>query len=97
LRDALLALPDKRLIHGSLVDEEGDVCAIGAYARAKGLDLQKFDPEDETDQVGIVAGMPRMVAWKVVEMNDMEFDHLTPELRYTRMLEWVESQLAVTP
>lgn len=93
LRDALLALPDKRLIHGSLIDEEGEICAIGAYAKHKGLDLEKFDPEDSTDEVGIEAGMPSLVAWKVVEMNDMELSDLTPEQRYTKMLEWVDSQL----
>ena len=95
LRDALLALPEKRLIHGALVDEEGGVCAIGAYASRKGLDLGKFDPEDETDEVGIEAGMPKFVAWKVVEMNDMELhSRFTSEERYTRMLAWVESKLA---
>lgn len=74
LEAALLALPDKRLIHGSLTDDDGDVCAIGAYARHKGVDLSKFDPEDESDEVGIAAGMPRLVAWKVVELNDIELD-----------------------
>jgi len=95
LRDALLALPDKRLIHGSLVDEDGEVCAVGAYARHKGLDLQKFDPEDNTDDVGIEAGMPTLVAWKVVEMNDDYLSrHLTPEQRYEKMLEWVNGQIS---
>ena len=93
LRTALLAMSDKRLIHGALKDADGEVCAIGAYARHRGLDLDKFDPEDATDEVGIEAGMPSLVAWKVVEMNDMEFDHLTPERRYVKMLEWVEMQL----
>jgi hypothetical protein len=104
LRDALIALPDKRLIHGALVDKEGGVCAIGAWAQSKGLDLQKFDPEDATDEVGIEAGMPGLVAWKVVEMNDMEFRdrwdsaqvrvvELAPEQRYIKMLAWVEGQL----
>src|ERR1700761_17181 len=72
LRDALLALPEKRLINGSLY-EDGEVCAIGCYARAKGLELEKYNPEDATDEVGIEAGMPSLVAWKVVEMNDMHF------------------------
>src|SRR5271156_233502 len=66
LRDALVSLPEKRLIFGSLQDEEGGVCAVGAYARHKGFDLSKFDPENETDAVGIEGGMPRLVAWKVV-------------------------------
>lgn len=95
LQEALLALPEKRLIHGSLVDEDGEVCAIGAYAKAKGLDIQSFDPEEETDAVGIQAGMPRLVAWKVVEINDFQLhSHFTPEERYTKMLAWVERQLS---
>lgn len=32
LRDALLALPEKKLIHGRLADEQGYVCAVGAVA-----------------------------------------------------------------
>jgi hypothetical protein len=93
LRAALLSLPDERLIHGSLQDEEGGVCAIGAYAKHKGLDLSKFDPEEATDEVGMAAGMPSLVAWKVVEVNDMELCGMTPEKRYTAMLSWVQSQI----
>lgn len=101
LRDALLALPEKRLISGAL-ERDGDVCAIACYGKFKGIDLEPFksQPDDwdeddiESDQVGIEGGMPRLVAWKVVEMNDMEFDHLSPEKRYERMLAWVERQLS---
>lgn len=71
LKAALLALPEKRLIHGSLTDDNNGVCAIACYARHKGVDLSKFDPEDESDEVGIAAGMPRLVAWKVVALNDV--------------------------
>jgi hypothetical protein len=74
LEAALLALPDKRLIRGSLVDGQGGVCAIACYANYKGVDLSKFDPEDESDEVGIAAGMPHLVAWKVVALNDVVFD-----------------------
>ena len=74
LEIALLALPEKRLIHNALVDGAGGVCAIGCYAKHKGVDLSKFDPEDESDEVGIAAGMPRLVAWKVVELNDIMLD-----------------------
>ena len=74
LEAALLALPVKRLIHEALVDAHGEVCAIGAYARHKGIDLARFDPEDESDEVGIVAGMPQLVAWEVVVLNDVMLD-----------------------
>jgi hypothetical protein len=93
LRAALLSLPDERLIRGSLQDEEGGVCAIGAYAKHKGLDLSKFDAKEATDEVGMAAGMPSLVAWKVVEVNDLELCGMTPEKRYRAMLSWVESQI----
>ncbi len=70
---ALLALPEKRLIKDLLAAGD-DVCAIGCYAKHKGLDLTKFDPEYESDEVGIEAGMPRLVAWKVVALNDITLD-----------------------
>lgn len=35
LRDALLALPEKRLIETRLADEKGNVCALGALAVQK--------------------------------------------------------------
>ena len=73
LEAALLALPKKRLIK-DLLCEGDDVCAVGAYAKYKGLDLDRFDPEDESDEVGVSAGMPSLVAWKVVEMNDLQLD-----------------------
>jgi hypothetical protein len=87
LRDALLALPEKRLIANLLTDDRGDVCAVGAYAKAKGLDISKFDREDESDDVGVAAGMPRLVAWSVVAQNDIHNDVVWevaygPERRY---------------
>jgi len=74
LEAALLALPEKRLIHGALTDDEGGVCAIACYAKHKGVDVSKFDPEYESDEVGIAAGMPRLVAWQVVALNDIHLD-----------------------
>ncbi len=74
LEAALLALPEKRLIHNSLTDDDGGVCAIACYAKHKGVDLSRYDPEDESDQVGIDAGMPRLVSWAVVALNDLTLD-----------------------
>ena len=93
LRAALLEMSDKRLILVALQEEDGGVCAVGAYAKYKGFDLSIFDPEEETAEVGIEAGMPRLVAWKVVEVNDLQFSHLTEEQRYEKMLAWVESKI----
>jgi hypothetical protein len=91
-RDALVAMPEKRLIAELLYDESG-VCAIGAYGRHVGVDLSTFDPEDATDEAGQAMGLPYRIAWKLVEMNDMEFDHCAPEERYAKMLSWVDGQL----
>ena len=94
LREALLALPVKHLAHGVLETADGEMCAIGAYAKHKGLDLSHFDPDYASDEVGKAVGMPPLVAWKVVEMNDEWFGHeFTPEQRYKKMLAWVESLL----
>lgn len=71
---ALLALPEKRLIKDALTDENGGVCAIACYAKHKGVDVSQFDPEVDSDEVGIAAGMPRLVAWQVVALNDIELD-----------------------
>ena len=98
LRDALLALPTKRLISGAL-ESNGEFCAIGAYAKAKGLTLAQFG-EDEHERAGEEAGMPRLVSWKVVYENDEGCGWLPrsvvepPEARYERMLRWVERCLA---
>jgi hypothetical protein len=101
LEAALLALPSKRLIANDLEDEEGEVCAIGALARHKNIKPQ-HDPDGEMAEIGEECGMPRPVAWKVVEMNDLQFDYrwsesgMTPytaEERYAAMLAWVQKQL----
>lgn len=96
LEAALLALPEKRLIHGSLKDDEGGVCAIGCYAKHKGIDLSKFDPEDESDAVGVAAGMPRLVAWTVVALNDMTLDTVW-ELAHGPLQRWEASYMGGIP
>ena len=81
LESALLALPDKRLIANKMIDSEGDVCAIGALARYKGRDIlaephvgdeDEFEGDGEMEEIGMELGMPRLVAWKVVELNDIQ-------------------------
>jgi hypothetical protein len=94
LRDALLALRKKRLIAGALTDTKGNVCAIGAYAKHKGMDpasfyLWKIDPL----VLGESCGMPDLVAWRIVEMNDVDLAGINPNHRYDMMLGWVESKI----
>ena len=103
LEAALLAMPSKRLIAEEL-DNGEDVCAIGALVRYKQI-TPMADAEFEMEAVGVECGMPPLVAWKVVELNDIELsDHKwdstarqyrqrTPEERYTSVLAWVQRQL----
>ena len=46
---ALDAMPVKELISEELIDEEGQVCALGAIGVARGLDMSKLDPEEHKD------------------------------------------------
>jgi hypothetical protein len=103
LEAALVALPSKRLIANEL-DNGQDVCAIGALVRYKKI-TPLADPEYEMEQVGIECGMPRLVAWTVVEINDNELDFryvdgkrvdCTPEERYETILKWIRKQLGGT-
>ena len=104
LEQALLALPNERLLANRLVDSDGDVCALGALAQFKGHALylaegcgldDDFDFDDDgMEDFGVELGMPRLVAWKVVEENDIQLGGpLSPEDRYRRMLAWVQAQL----
>jgi hypothetical protein len=99
LETALLALSEKRLIADELEDADGEVCAIGALVRHRGVEI-KSDPE-EMEEVGVELGMPRLVAWKVVQVNDdIDYRYVgdkrvdyTPEERYEKMLAWTQKQL----
>jgi hypothetical protein len=84
LEAALLALPEKRLIAGRLQDGDGQVCALGALARYKNHTMpisydedawwEGEDEDGSMEDFGVELGMPRLVAWKVVELNDVQID-----------------------
>ncbi len=44
-RDALDALPDKKLCHHDLQRPDGACCAIGAVGKARGIDMTEMDPD----------------------------------------------------
>lgn len=109
LEQALLALPEKRLIQGELKDEEGGVCAIGALAQYRNHE-PRADPWYEMEQVGMELGLPEMVAWRIVALNDADLDfrwerlpgngfkrvEITPEERYEAVLARVQRWLGKT-
>lgn len=97
LRDllaALDALPEKKLIEGELETSEG-VCALGALARARNMDVTGVDPE-ACDVVANRFGIAESLAREVVYENDEGVGYWakeTPEARYARVRKWVESSL----
>jgi hypothetical protein len=88
LRDALDALPEKRLIADAIANEAGEVCALGA------VDPQaKVDPYDR-DAVARHFGIaPAMAAEIAYENDEYPCRGETPEQRWTRMRAWVEGQI----
>lgn len=101
---ALDAMPEKVLIADDIVNAEGDACAIGVVALARGMDVNGVDPED-SDQVARRFGIARALACEIAYANDECGDRLhdgkwlyeTPAERWTRMRKWVDENLRVKP
>ena len=93
-RDLLKALdemPEKRLITEEL-EMDGEVCAFGALARAKGVDMSKLDPSEPDDVAGEF-NIATQLAQEVVYMNDEHYDRETTEERFVKMRAWVVSNI----
>lgn len=89
---ALDAMPEKRLI-GDVLVVEGDVCALGALGRQRGMDLDALDPEDP-EQVAAAFGISKTLARETVYINDEDSPRgETPERRWHRVRQWAERQL----
>ena len=90
---ALDAMPEKRLIKESL-EYGAEVCALGCLGRAKGLDMSKLDPENY-DAVAKAFGIAPALTQEIVWMNDEYDENETPEQCWTRMRQWVSSQIVL--
>lgn len=102
---ALDAMPEKSLVIGSLETSDGDVCALGALGKVRGIDMTKIDPEDPP-QAAAAFDIAEPLAQEIVFMNDEYFEdrwdavlrksvQLTDEERWVAMRAWVASKLAV--
>lgn len=93
---ALDAMPEKRLVHGYL-EQSGEVCALGAIGRARGLDLAKFrsDPDDDSSTLNMADALniAKALAREIVFENDDALDRCTPEVRFSYMRQWVAAQI----
>jgi hypothetical protein len=94
LRELLAALDSiesQRLIGESLENEHGEVCALGAVGRARGLDLKSVDYEDP-EAVAKFFGINEKLAQEIMWVND---EHIhrnnAPAMaqRYHDVREWV--------
>lgn len=94
LRDALDAMPAKRLIAFDLVQPDGEVCALGAVAKARGVDVALVDPEDP-DAVAKVFGIAHALAAEIAYVNDEAYWGApeSPEHRWQRVREWAEENI----
>lgn len=97
LLSALDMLLEKRLIENDF-QAEGEVCALGAVATARGIDLSRLDPTDEEgvgDEVAFRLGIAGALAKEIMYENDEVWHRETPEHRYERVRKWVVSQIKV--
>ncbi|MDB5848220.1 MAG: hypothetical protein JWP29_1972 [Rhodoferax sp.] len=93
---ALDALPTKRLIAHELI-ADGDVCAIGSLGLARGVEMEKLDVEDYravARTFGVAEPLVREIEW----VNDEAgWGNETPEARWSRMRDWIASQIKSAP
>jgi hypothetical protein len=92
--EALDALPEPKLIAGELIEQDGAVCAMGAVAKKRSLDMKDVDPED-AEKVALTFGIAEAMAREIAFENDDDWGASTetPEHRFQRMRKWVESQI----
>jgi hypothetical protein len=99
LRDALDAMPTKRLIAGNIKDEAGEVCALGALdPNAPSLPKDEYGYYDEDvhpEKLAAHFNVAPALAAEIVYMNDeaMFWKQETPEERWQRMRQWVDEQI----
>lgn len=95
---ALDAMPEKSLIAAELVTETGDVCAIGAVCKARGMDVSTID-ESEPEAVAEAVGISRAMAAEIAYINDEDGpgrwnDPEKTSARFERVRAWVVKQIS---
>ena len=99
LRDALDGMEHKRLIAEELVDSGGDVCAMGAVFRARGMSDEEISeinydcPVAVSRVAGIAWSMAAEIEWENDERIFWGRNPETPENRWQRIRAWVEERI----
>lgn len=91
---ALDSMPAKRLIANELINKNGEVCALGAVAKARCLNVESVNPED-SELIAQMFNISNALAKEIVFENDNEFYDRgeTPEHRWQRVRNWVSKNL----
>jgi hypothetical protein len=90
---ALDALPEKMLIAGELINENGACCALGAVCKFRNIDVSKIDYLD-LEIVGAAVGISRSMAAEIEYENDERGPHKEdPADRWKRIRAWVDENL----
>lgn len=108
LRDALDAMPEKRLIAEELV-ADGEFCTLGVIGAKRGIDMAGLDP-DCRETVASVFNIAPALAAEIVFENDeypgyyqtqpdgsSKWTRESPEHRWRRMRDWVEACIKQEP
>ncbi len=100
-RDALDAMPEKKLYEHELQTADGHSCALGAVGKARGIDMVGWDPEHHSklaDTFDIADALVREIEfmndespWRRTWTYD-EPEKLAPQ-RWRSMREWVDQQI----
>jgi hypothetical protein len=94
LRDALDAMPEKRLVRDVLVAGDGDVCALGCVGKKRRVEnLDKLDPADH-DTLAKTFDVAECLIMEVEFENDDGGYNETPEKRWERMRRWCDRHIA---
>lgn len=90
---AMDSMPEKKLIAHDLINEQGEVCAIGAFCKAKNIDVKSVDVEC-SESVGDLVNIAKQLAAEIEFYND-EMGPLkeTPEARWLRMRKWIAGSI----
>lgn len=97
LRDVLDAMPEKKLISGAL-EADGQHCALGTVAQARGIDMSEWSPfeedwdDDSWEQLAGKLGISDAMTREIMFMND-EYGR-SDEARWKSMRGWVEMQIS---
>lgn len=111
LKDALLALPEKKLCSEYFANgETGEVCALGAVALKRRLDagmdksaamadIEKMYPEyDDAESACKEFNISSALAKEIAYINDEYHNcHANPQQRYATVLKWVLENITVIP